>query len=55
VGIGVDYLSSKHNSLSMNVRYYYTSLFGEGINSISTDEKKFFGGINFVFAYNFMH
>jgi hypothetical protein len=54
-GIGLDYLTSKRSSLSMDIRYYYISLFGQGVNSISTNEKKQFGGIYFVFAYNFMH
>jgi hypothetical protein len=55
VGFGVDYVTNRHSSLSLNVRYNYVSLFGEGINSISTQEKNFFGGVYFVFAYNFMH
>ena len=54
-GVGVDYVTNKHSSLTMNVRYYYTSLYGKGINSISTEEKTFFGGVYFVFSYNFMH
>lgn len=53
-GIGLDYLTSKTSALSFNVKYYYISLFGEGIRSISTNEKKQFGGIYFVFSYNFM-
>jgi hypothetical protein len=53
-GIGLDYVSNKTSSLSFNVRYYYINLFGEGIRSISTAEKKQFGGIYFVFSYNFM-
>ncbi len=55
VGAGVDYLSSKHTSMSLNVRYYYINLFGDGVNSISTEAKNFFGGISFMFSYNFMH
>lgn len=54
-GIGLDYVTNKHSSLSMNIRYYYINLFGQGVNSISTEEKKFFGGVYFVFGYNFMH
>jgi hypothetical protein len=54
-GVGLDYVTNRHSSLTMNIRYYYTSLFGQGINSISTEEKKFFGGVYFVFGYNFMH
>ena len=53
-GVGVDYLTSKTTALSFNIRYYYISLFGEGIRSISINEKKQFGGIYFVFSYNFM-
>jgi hypothetical protein len=53
-GVGVDYLTSNTSSLSFNIRYYYISLFGEGIRSISISEKKQFGGIYFVFSYNFM-
>lgn len=53
-GLGVDYVTSKTTSLSFNLRYYYISLFGDGIKSISTNEKKQFGGIYFVFSYNFM-
>ena len=53
-GVGVDYLTSKTSSLSFNIRYYYISLFGDGVKSISISEKKQFGGIYFVFSYNFM-
>ncbi|MBZ0203849.1 MAG: hypothetical protein K8I03_12595 [Ignavibacteria bacterium] len=53
-GVGLDYLSSPKTAFSFNLRYYYLSLFGEGINSISTSEKKQFGGIYFLFSYNFM-
>jgi len=53
-GLGVDYLTSKTTALSFNIRYYYISLFGDGIKSISINEKKQFGGIYFVFSYNFM-
>jgi outer membrane protein W len=53
-GVGLDYLTSKTSSLSLNVRYYYTQLFGEGIESLESKEKRFFGGLYFVFSYNFM-
>lgn len=53
-GVGVDYLTSKSSALSFNIRYYYISLFGEGIKSISLNEKKQFGGVYFVFSYNFL-
>lgn len=53
-GIGLDYVTNRTSSLSFNVRYYYINLFGEGIRSISTTEKKQFGGIYFLFSYNFM-
>lgn len=53
-GVGLDYLSSRTTAFSFNLRYYYLSLFGDGINSISTSEKKQFGGIYFLFSYNFM-
>jgi len=53
-GIGVDYLTSRKSSLSMNVRYYYTKLFGKGIESLKDNEKNYFGGLYFVFSYNFM-
>lgn len=53
-GIGVDYITSKTSSLSLNVRYYHTQLFGEGIESIAGIEKKQFGGLYFLFSYNFM-
>lgn len=53
-GVGLDYLTSKTSALSFNVRYYYMNLFGEGIKSISTNEKKDFGGIYFIFGYNFL-
>lgn len=53
-GVGLDYLTSNKSALSFNVRYYYLNLFGEGIRSISTNEKKDFGGIYFLFSYNFM-
>jgi outer membrane protein W len=53
--IGVDYLTSKSSSLNMDVRYYYTKLFGQGIESLQSKEKKFFGGLYLVFSYNFMH
>ncbi len=54
-GIGFDYVTNKKSSLSMDIRYYYISLFGQGVYSISTNEKKDFGGVYFVFSYNFMH
>ncbi len=54
VGTGLDYLTSKKSSLSLNVRYYYTKLFGKGIESLENKEKTFFGGLYFVFSYNFM-
>jgi outer membrane protein W len=53
-GIGLDYLTTKKSSLSLNVRYYYTQLFGQGIESLESKEKKYFGGLYFVFSYNFM-
>ncbi len=53
-GAGLDYLTSKKSSISLNVRYYYTQLFGKGIESLESKEKKFFGGLYFVFSYNFM-
>jgi outer membrane protein W len=53
-GAGVDYLTSKKSSLSLNVRYYYINLFGEGIESLQSKEKNVFGGLYFVFSYNFM-
>jgi outer membrane protein W len=53
-GIGVDYLTNKTTSLSFNLRYYYIGLFGEGVKSLSINEKKQFGGVYFVFSYNFM-
>lgn len=53
-GVGLDYLTNRTSSLSFNLRYYYINLFGEGIRSISTSEKKQFGGIYFIFSYNFM-
>lgn len=53
-GIGLDYLTSKKSSLSLNVRYYYTQLFGQGIESLESKEKKYFGGLYLVFSYNFM-
>jgi outer membrane protein W len=53
-GVGLDYLTSKSSALSFNIRYYYIRLFGEGIRSLQTIEKKQFGGIYFIFAYNFM-
>lgn len=55
VGFGVDYLTNHTTSLSMNVKYYYINLFGEGVNSLSTNTKNFFGGLSFQFSYNFMH
>lgn len=53
-GAGVDYLTSKKSSLSLNVRYYYINLFGEGVQSLEGKPKNFFGGLYFVFSYNFM-
>jgi hypothetical protein len=53
-GFGVDYLTSNTSSLSMNIRYYYTNLFGEGIESLVGKKKTFFGGLYFNFSYNFM-
>lgn len=53
-GVGLDYMTNKTSGLSFNLRYYYLHLFGEGINSISTAEMKNFGGIYFIFSYNFL-
>jgi hypothetical protein len=53
-GIGVDYLTNKTSALSFNIRYYYIGLFGDGVRSISINEKKQFGGVYFVFSYNFL-
>lgn len=53
-GIGMDYLTNKTTSLSLNVRYYYLDLFGKGIESLKGKEKTSFGGLYFVFSYNFM-
>jgi outer membrane protein W len=53
-GIGVDYLTGRKSSLNMDIRYYYTKLFGSGIESLKDNEKKYFGGLYFVFSYNFM-
>jgi len=55
VGVGLDYLTSKHSSLSMNARYYYINLLDEGIYSLSTEPLKYYGGMYLVFSYNFMH
>ncbi|MEO8514775.1 MAG: hypothetical protein ABI543_14555 [Ignavibacteria bacterium] len=55
VGVGLDYVTNRKSGLSFNLRYYYLNLFGEGINSISTAEKTQFGGIYFLFSYNFLH
>jgi hypothetical protein len=54
-GVGVDYLTINTSSISFNIMYYYISLFGEGIKSISVSEKKQYGGVYFVFSYNFMN
>lgn len=53
--VGLDYLTSKRSSLNMDVRYYYTMLFGKGIESLQNKEKRYFGGLYLVFSYNFMH
>jgi len=53
-GLGMDYLTSKRSSLSLNIRYYYLHIFGKGIESLQSREKNFFGGLFFVFSYNFM-
>jgi len=53
-GVGLDYMTSRTSGLSFNLRYYYLKLFGEGIQSISTAEMKSFGGIYFIFSYNFV-
>jgi hypothetical protein len=50
----MDYLTSKKSSLSLNIRYYYLNIFGRGIESLQSREKNFFGGLFFVFSYNFM-
>jgi hypothetical protein len=53
--VGLDYMTSKKSSLNLDVRYYYTQLFGQGIESLQSKEKRFFGGLYLVFSYNFMH
>ena len=52
-GVGIDYVTNRTSALSFNIRYYYIGLFGEGIKSISTNEKKQFGGIYIMFSYLF--
>lgn len=54
VGLGLDYITNRSSGLSFNLRYYYLHLFGDGIQSLSTAEMKNFGGIYFVFSYNFL-
>lgn len=54
IGIGMDYLPSKHTGLSLNVRYYYIHLFGQGIQSLQDKPLNNFGGLYFVFSFNFM-
>ena len=43
VGIGANFGDSKSNLLGINVRYYYFSLFGEGVESLVDNVKKSFG------------
>ncbi len=54
-GFGVDYLTSRTSSLTLNFRYYYVRLFGQGVNSLSTSELKSFNTISLLFGFNFMH
>ena len=54
VGVGMDYLTSRNSAVSANVRYYYIKLFGDGIQSLQDKPMNFFGGIYFVFSFNFM-
>lgn len=54
VGAGMDYVTSKTSAVSLNVRYYYINLFGSGIESLQNRPKNFFGGLYFVFSFNFL-
>jgi outer membrane protein W len=53
-GVGLDYLTNRKSSLSMNVRLYYLNLFGQGIESLQSKALTSFGGLYLVFSYNFM-
>jgi hypothetical protein len=54
IGIGMDYLPSRNTGLSLNVRYYYIHIFGQGIESLQDKPMTNFGGLYFVFSFNFM-
>jgi hypothetical protein len=54
IGVGMDYLTSRSTGVSANVRYYYIKLFGDGIQSLQDKPKNYFGGLYFVFSFNFM-
>ncbi len=53
-GVGMDYLTNNSSALSLNIRYYYINLFGEGVQSLQDKPKNFFGGLYFVFSFNFL-
>jgi hypothetical protein len=54
IGAGMDYVMSRTSAASVNVRYYYINLFGNGIESLQDKPKNFFGGLYFVFSFNFL-
>ena len=54
IGFGMDYLPGRKTGLSLNIRYYYIHLFGQGIESLQDKPLNNFGGLYFVFSFNFM-
>jgi hypothetical protein len=52
--IGLDYVTNRSSALSMDVRYYYIHLFGQGVESLQSKPLNNFGGLYLVFSYNFL-
>ena len=52
--IGLDYVTNRSSALSMDVRYYFIHIFGDGIESLQSKPINNFGGLYLVFSYNFL-
>jgi len=52
--IGLDYVTNRSSALSMDVRYYFIHIFGDGIESLQSKPINNFGGMYLVFSYNFL-
>ncbi len=55
VGIGANMGTSKSNLVGLNVRYYYTYVFGEGIENLTNNFRKNFGQFALTLTVGIMY